>query len=173
MQGEDDPLTDNFDQWEKFRDAASAAEDISEPAKLSGDHIVLATRWADEALAYSLGLVFSAICYAFAQSVKLAVFEKIVDSAIEKAKPIPEALAQHGTFDLDEKLVKMQMGAIFVTKCSMTLQSDMLGTPEILWEHDRFDVDILDQRLAVLNDLYSFLQTQLEATWKSRVKGLE
>ena len=31
------------------------------------------------------------------------------------------------------------MGAIFVTKCSLTLQTDMLGTPEILWEHDRFD----------------------------------
>ncbi|CAE7566122.1 sif2 [Symbiodinium pilosum] len=80
--------------------------------------------------------------YAFAQSVKLAVFEKIVDAALVEAKPIPEALAQHGTFDLDEKLVKMQMGAIFVTKCSMTLQSDMLGTPEILWEHDRFDAQL-------------------------------
>ncbi|CAE7815253.1 sif2, partial [Symbiodinium sp. CCMP2456] len=125
--------------------------------------------------------------YAFAQSVKLAVFEKIVDSAIDKAKPIPEALAQYGTFDLDEKLVKMQMGAIFVTKCSMTLQSDMLGTPEILWEHDRFDaqydscrkylevgkrVDILDQRLAVLNDLYSFLQTQLEVEHSNKLEWI-
>ena len=27
------------------------------------------------------------------------------------------------------------MGAIFVTKCSMTLQSDMLGTPANLWEN--------------------------------------
>ncbi|CAJ1337260.1 unnamed protein product, partial [Effrenium voratum] len=98
--------------------------------KLSGDHIVLATCLGDEALAYS---------YAFAQSVKLATFEKIVDAAIEKAKPIPESLAQYGTFDMDEKLVKMQMGGIFVTKCSLTLQTDMLGTPEILWEHDQFD----------------------------------
>ena len=35
-----------------------------------------------------------------------------------------------------------QMGAIFVTKCSLTLQTDMLGTPEILWEHDRFDAQL-------------------------------
>eukprot|EP00439_Symbiodinium_sp_Y106_P034178 s3977_g4.t1 len=117
-QDKDDPLTDNFDQWEKFRDAASA-EDVSEPAKLR--------RLAEEAASFALALV------------KLAVFEKIVDSALLKATPIPEALAKHGTFDLDEKLVKMQMGAIFVTKCSLTLQSDMLGTPDILWEHDRFD----------------------------------
>ena len=34
------------------------------------------------------------------------------------------------------------MGAIFVTKCSLTLQTDMLGTPEILWEHDRFDAQL-------------------------------
>ena len=34
------------------------------------------------------------------------------------------------------------MGAIFVTKCSLTLQTDMLGTPEILWEHDQFDAHI-------------------------------
>lgn len=146
--------------------------------QLSGDHIVLATCSGDEALAYS---------YAFAQSVKLAVFETIVDASIEKAKPIPEALAQYGTFDMDEKLVKMQMGAIFVTKCSLTLQTDMLGTPEILWEHDRFDaqyeacrkylevgkrVEILDQRLAVLNDLYSFLQTQLEVKHSNKLEWI-
>jgi len=146
--------------------------------QLSGDHIVLATCSADEALAYS---------YAFAQSVKLAVFETVVDASIEKAKPIPEALAQYGTFDMDEKLVKMQMGAIFVTKCSLTLQTDMLGTPEILWEHDQFDaqyeacrkylevgkrVEILDQRLAVLNDLYSFLQTQLEVKHSNKLEWI-
>eukprot|EP00435_Cladocopium_sp_Y103_P040091 s1339_g10.t2 len=127
------------------------------------------------------------IGYAFAQSVKLAVFETIVDASIEKAKPIPEALAQYGTFDMDEKLVKMQMGAIFVTKCSLTLQTDMLGTPEILWEHDQFDaqyeacrkylevgkrVEILDQRLAVLNDLYSFLQTQLEVKHSNKLEWI-
>ena len=38
--------------------------------------------------------------------------------------------------------VLRQMGAIFVTKCSLTLQTDMLGTPEILWEHDQFDAHI-------------------------------
>ena len=41
-----------------------------------------------------------------------------------KARPIPEALAQHGTIDMDEKLVNKQMGAIFVTKCFAKLHSD-------------------------------------------------
>ncbi|CAK8988312.1 unnamed protein product [Durusdinium trenchii] len=164
-----------------MEDSQNELEDgtpVAPAPKLSGDHIVLMTSSGDEALAYS---------YAFAQSVKLAVFETIVDASIEKAKPIPEALAQYGTFDMDEKLVKMQMGEIFVTKCSLTLQTDMLGTPEILWEHDRFDaqyeacrkylevgkrVEILDQRLAVLNDLYSFLQTQLEVKHSNKLEWI-
>lgn len=169
------------DVCEEHLTDASGSASARRPApapQLSGDHIVLATCSGDEALAYS---------YAFAQSVKLAVFETIVDASIEKAKPIPEALAQYGTFNMDEKLVKMQMGAIFVTKCSLTLQTDMLGTPEILWEHDRFDaqyeacrkylevgkrVEILDQRLAVLNDLYSFLQTQLEVKHSNKLEWI-
>eukprot|EP00438_Fugacium_kawagutii_P010426 Skav220426 [mRNA] locus=scaffold639:762328:762823:+ [translate_table: standard] len=71
--------------------------------------------------------------YAFAQSVKLAVFETIVDASIEKAqqlvrgdqrsaKPIPEALAQYGTFDMDEKLVKMFPGAANYDERRLTQQ---------------------------------------------------
>ena len=36
--------------------------------------------------------------------------EKGVSGIILQAKPIPEALAQYGTFDMDEKLVKMYPG---------------------------------------------------------------
>jgi len=140
--------------------------------------IRLTTATVDEALAYS---------YALAQSVKLSVFEKLVDNAIETAKPIPEALAQHGVVTMDDTIVNRQMGEIFVTKCSMTLQSDILDTPEIIWEDDRFDeqynvgrkylelgkrVDILNQRLTVLNDLYSFLQAQLEVKQANKLEWI-
>ena len=54
-------------------DAATAA--AAAPVALVGDHIGLATCSRDEALACS---------YAFAQSVKLAAFETIVDASIEK-----------------------------------------------------------------------------------------
>merc|ERR1719220_2500527 len=79
------------------------------------------------------------------------------------------------------------MGEIFVTKCSLTLQSDILGTPEIIWENDRFDeqynvgrkylelgkrIDILNQRLTVLNDLYSFLQAQLEVKHSNKLEWI-
>jgi len=149
------------------------------PARpLQNDHICLMTWSVDEALAYS---------YALAQSVKLAVFENLVDAAIDRSRPIPEALAQKGMVDMDEKLVKQQMGEIFVTKCSMTLQSDILDTPEIIWQNDRYDeqynvgrkyleiskrVDILNQRLTVLNDLYSFLQAQLEVRHSNKLEWI-
>ena len=105
--------------------------------------------------------------YAFAQSVKLAVFEKIVDAAIEKVptwlsveafqrgddrsqvrpSPSPKLWRSMAPSTWTRSWLKCgaptalpfitrlsgagrQMGAIFVTKCSMTLQSDMLGTPD-------------------------------------------
>merc|ERR1712129_140179 len=158
-------------------DVKSGSENSSTKLIHNGE-IRLTTGTVDEALAYS---------YALAQSVKLSVFEKLVDNAIETAKHIPEALAQHGVVNMDDTIVTRQMGEIFVTKCSMTLQSDILDTPEIIWENDRFDeqynigrkylevgkrVDILNQRLTVLNDLYSFLQAQLEVKHANKLEWI-
>ena len=39
-----------------------------------------------------------------------------------------EALAAYGEMEIEEQAVKQQLGEIFVTKCSMTLQSDILDT---------------------------------------------
>eukprot|EP00930_Biecheleria_cincta_P091554 TRINITY_DN81146_c0_g1_i1.p1 TRINITY_DN81146_c0_g1~~TRINITY_DN81146_c0_g1_i1.p1 ORF type:complete len:466 (-),score=72.16 TRINITY_DN81146_c0_g1_i1:56-1453(-) len=143
---------------------------------LHNDHVQLETSSVDEALAYS---------YAFAQSVKLKVFEHIVDDAIEQASPIPEALAHHGQVEMDDQAINKQMGDIFVTKCSMMLQSDILDTPDILWENDEFAsqyktarkylemgkrIDILNQRLTVLNELYSFLREQLQVKHANRLE---
>jgi len=167
-----------------LKELLKAIADLNSDARSSPSNLIyngeirLTTGTADEALAYS---------YALAQSTKLSVFEKLVDNAIETAKPIPEALAQHGVVIMDDAIVKRQMGEIFVTKCSMTLQSDILDTPEIIWENDRFDeqynvgrkylevgkrVDILNQRLTVLNDLYSFLQAQLEVKHANKLEWI-
>eukprot|EP00929_Paragymnodinium_shiwhaense_P120413 TRINITY_DN92353_c0_g1_i1.p1 TRINITY_DN92353_c0_g1~~TRINITY_DN92353_c0_g1_i1.p1 ORF type:complete len:1242 (-),score=238.72 TRINITY_DN92353_c0_g1_i1:18-3743(-) len=155
-------------ETEEQKEEESDDDEESIAPSIKEDRIVLNSRSLDEALGYS---------YALAQSVKLAVFEDTVDSAIERARNIPEALAQYGEVTMDDSLVKKQVGEIFVTKCSMTLQSDILDTPEIIWENDRYDgkynycrkyleipkrVDILNQRLQVLTDIYSFLQAQLE-----------
>ena len=63
---------------------------------------------------------------------------------------------------------RRQMGAIFVTKCSLTLQTDMLGTPEILWEHDRFDAQlgaswvIQVRAKGTLHDIKMCVETEIE-----------
>ena len=61
---------------------------------------------------------------------------------------------KHDTCHVSICYVLRQMGAIFVTKCSLTLQTDMLGTPEILWEHDQFDAHIpqVNQQRMLMND---------------------
>jgi len=159
-------------------DVKSDAANSRSTKLIHNGEIRLTTGTVDEALAYS---------YALAQSTKLSVFERVVDNAIDTAKPIPEALAQQGVVIMDDTIVKRQMGEIFVSKCSMTLQSDILDTPEIIWENDRFDeqynvgrkyleigkrVDILNQRLTVLNDLYSFLQAQLEVKHANKLEWI-
>lgn len=42
-----------------------------------------------------------------------------MNGIILQAKPIPEALAQYGTFDMDEKLVKMYPGLINIQLISI------------------------------------------------------
>mmetsp|Transcript_17930 Transcript_17930/g.26852 ORF Transcript_17930/g.26852 Transcript_17930/m.26852 type:complete len:603 (+) Transcript_17930:211-2019(+) len=131
------------------------------------DTFPLVTSNTFEKLAYS---------YAFAQSTKLSVFETIIDTTIEKTKRIPESLAKYGTTWMSRRNIAKQLGQLFVLRCNVNLQTDILDTPEILWDFDEWEslymtskrylgvaerVDILNQRLDVIKDLYNILNDEL------------
>lgn len=128
------------------------------------DQIVLATNEDREKLAHS---------YALAQSVRLGAFETNVERSIAEAQSIPETMATEGEVRLDAKELSKQMGRLLMLRCDVNLHTDILDTPEIFWDEERFEpqydacrsfldidkrVEILNQRLGVLKDLYDLLQ---------------
>jgi len=136
-------------------------------APIRKDTFPLVTSNTFEKVAYS---------YGFAQSTKLSVFESIIDRTIEKTKRIPESLARHGTTWLSRRNIAKQLGQLFVLRCNVNLQTDILDTPEILWDFDEWEslymaskqylgvgerVRIVNQRLDVIKDLYDILNDEL------------
>lgn len=134
------------------------------------DRVVLATGNAFERMAHS---------YAFAQSVKLTVFETSVDATILKSKSIPEEMARTGRLpkSMDSLAVSRLMGELFVQRCHVNLHTDILDTPEIFWEFDEYEdhyekcrkyldigkrVEILNHRLEIVKDLYEMLQNEVQ-----------
>ncbi|KAL8424663.1 hypothetical protein Efla_006448 [Eimeria flavescens] len=139
----------------------------AERATIKGDNIHLVTTDIFECLAYS---------YAFAQSVKLAVFETLVDADIERTKMIPESLARTGNIQSTREDIGRRIGELFVNRFYINLHTDILDTPDIFWENDDFAdhydhcrryleipkrVEILNQRLDIIKDLYDMLNNEL------------
>ncbi|ETW18929.1 hypothetical protein C923_02242 [Plasmodium falciparum UGT5.1] len=135
--------------------------------KIKNDIIYIYTKDIFEKLSYS---------YAFAQSVKLSYFENVVDVTIEKTKSIPECLARTGKIQLKKNDISKKIGELFVNRFYINMNTDMLDTPEIFWDHDDFTdtyeyfgkyldiskrVEILNHRLDIIKDLYDMLQNEL------------
>ncbi|SOV22276.1 conserved protein, unknown function [Plasmodium sp. DRC-Itaito] len=129
--------------------------------KIKNDVIYIYTKDIFEKLSYS---------YAFAQSVKLSYFENVVDDTIEKTKSIP------GKIQLKKNDISKKIGELFVNRFYINMNTDMLDTPEIFWDHDDFTdtyeyfrkyldiskrVEILNHRLDIIKDLYDMLQNEL------------
>ena len=117
-----------------------------------------------------------AYSYALAQSTKLARFELRVDMLIDKTASIPRALESDGSTGLSSQALTKTLGSLFVQRCYVNLQSDFLDTPEVFWDFDDFEqmyksmrdyqeiekrLDILNQRLEILKELYKMLQNEL------------
>jgi len=148
-----------------YWDAENRTEEGRPPIRK--DTFPLVTSNTFEKLAYS---------YGFAQSTKLSVFESIIDITIEKTKRIPESLARYGTTWMSRRNIAKQLGQLFVLRCNVNLQTDILDTPEILWDFDEWEslylfskrylgvesrVKIVNQRLDVIKDLYDILNDEL------------
>jgi len=142
------------------------------------DQIILATTSPFERLAHA---------YALAQSVRLGVFEVVVDRSIAKTRSIPETMATTGEIAVEERELLMQIGGLMMLRCDVNLHTDILDTPDIFWDEERFEphyircrdyldidkrVDILNQRLGVLKDLYDLLQNTLNVNHGNKLEWI-
>jgi len=147
-------------------------------AAIRQDQIILTTNNPFERLAHS---------YALAQSVRLGVFEVVVDASIAQTRSIPETMATTGEVVLDERELSKQIGGLLMLRCDVNLHTDILDTPDIFWDEERFEphyvacrgyldidkrVDILNQRLGVLKDLYDLLQNTLNVKHGNKLEWI-
>ena len=129
-----------------------------------------------EKLAYS---------YAIAQSVRLDVFEDDIEKAISATSQIPIHLAKVGTVGMSNRQVTVKMGELFLQRSNVNLHSDILDTPELFWEFDEYEqmyilgrayldidkrIEILNQRLDILKDLYEMLQNELNVKHSAKIE---
>eukprot|EP00435_Cladocopium_sp_Y103_P050747 s699_g15.t1 len=130
------------------------------------------------------------------KEVKCIVQDKIIlatNSPLEKLAHsyalahIPETLAETGEVKLEARELSRQMGELLMLRCDVNLHTDILDTPDIFWDEERFEkiyvacrtyldidkrVDILNQRLVVLKDLYDLLQNSLNVKHGTKLEWI-
>lgn len=146
------------------------------PFKIIEDEIILPNRDMITRLAIS---------QAVAQSVKLSTFETSVQRTYNLSRQIPQDLAQKGKISLSKKEIRRKMGELFIERSSINLHADVLDTPEFFWEYPELEpfykvtanyldiktrVEVLNQRLDVIHELFQMLGTELNNQHAARLE---
>jgi len=116
------------------------------------------------------------ISHAIAQSVKISLFEDLVDNTIEDTKSIPQDVATTGKVNMSRRDIMKHIGELFILRININLQFSVLDSPELMWAEPQLDpvyqaarsyleinqrVSLLNQRLDVIGDLLQMLKEQM------------
>jgi uncharacterized Rmd1/YagE family protein len=128
-----------------------------------------------------------AVSHGIAQSLKLIMFEESIQKTISNTKHLPEDLARKGKISLRRKEISQKMGQLFIERNSVNLHFDILDTPEIFWEYDEVEplykitrhyldiptrVEVLNQRLNIVNELFQMLSNELNHQHSSKLEWI-
>jgi len=128
-----------------------------------------------------------AISHGLAQSVKLATFENVIQKTIDTTKNIPEQLSIRGRIPLSKREIRKKMGELFIERSSVNLHSDILDVPEFFWDHSEVEplytmvanhldletrIEVLNQRLDVVHDLFQMLGNELNHQHSSKLEWI-
>lgn len=126
-----------------------------------------------------------ALSYGLAQSVKLLLFEEIIDSLVHRTRTLPDELARDGKIKLSQRDLKKLIGELLTARYSVNLVSDILDTPEYFWQHPQLEnlhlecsrevelrqrARILDTRTQVIKDALDILNNELSSSSSNRVE---
>ncbi|RIB04259.1 hypothetical protein C2G38_1988655 [Gigaspora rosea] len=119
------------------------------------------------------------ISHAIAQSVKMTLFEGLIEETIEATKHIPIKMAETGKVSMSRTAITKKIGQLFIMRININLVSNILDTPEIFWSEPTYEplyeairgyleisqrVDLLNQRVAVISDLLDMLKEHLTSS---------
>lgn len=116
------------------------------------------------------------ISHALAQSVKISLFEELVDNTIEDTQDIPQQVAHTGKVEMTRDETMKSIGELFILRININLHGSVLDLPELMWAEPHLEpiyqatrgyldinqrVELLNQRLEVISDLLQMLKEQL------------
>lgn len=128
-----------------------------------------------------------AVSHGIAQSLKLSAFETSLQKTFELTKQIPEDLAKYGEISLSRKEIRRRMGELFIARNSINLNMEVLGAPEFFWEYPELEplysmiakyldirsrVEVLNQRLNIIHELYQMLGNELNHSHSNRLEWI-
>ncbi len=126
-----------------------------------------------------------ACSYAFAQSNNLDYFESSVEKLIKKTRYIPKTLHEKGKIEMSAKQISQLIGEILSEKHSINLHFNLLEKPDFFWEYSDLEksyhtisrhlevssrVEIMNKKLAVLQELVEVLSDEQKHTYGSRLE---
>ncbi|KAG2213855.1 hypothetical protein INT47_001124 [Mucor saturninus] len=124
-------------------------------------------------------LVKLTISHAIAQSVKMTLFERLIDDTINDTKYIPQVMAESGNIQMSRTAITKKVGQLFIMRINVNLVSNILDTPEIFWSEPVLEplysairsyleisqrVELLNQRVEVISDLLEMLKDHLNSS---------
>ncbi|KAH6574526.1 hypothetical protein BASA60_005433 [Batrachochytrium salamandrivorans] len=119
------------------------------------------------------------ISHAIAQSVKLTLFEGLIEETIESTKHVPQIMAEEGKIHMSRTAINKKIGQLFIMRINVNLVSNVLDTPEIFWSEPPLEplymairgyleisqrVELLNQRVSVISDLLDMLKEHLNSS---------
>ncbi|KAG0166613.1 hypothetical protein DFQ30_006974 [Apophysomyces sp. BC1015] len=124
-------------------------------------------------------LVKLTIAHAIAQSVKMTLFERLIEDTINETKYIPQVMAESGNIHMSRTAITKKIGQLFIMRINVNLVSNILDTPEIFWSEPALEplysairsyleisqrVELLNQRVEVISDLLEMLKDHLNSS---------
>jgi uncharacterized Rmd1/YagE family protein len=166
-----------------FADPLSEEIDTDEFTYVQGDSIKIIE---DEiTLPNTSPLTKLALSHGIAQSVKLGNFEIAIQKTFALTRQIPEDLAKFGKISLSRNQIRKKMGQLFIERNSINLHLDVLDQPEFFWEYPELEplyalianyldlanrVEVLNQRLSIVHELFEMLGNELNHQHSSRLE---
>ncbi|NXX92847.1 RMND1 protein, partial [Centropus bengalensis] len=83
-------------------------------------------------------------------SVKLAIWESILDNFVESIQSIPEILKSRRKVKLSHADVMQKIGELFALRHRINLSSDLLITPDFYWDREKLE-ELYDKTCQFLN----------------------
>ncbi|KAK7206720.1 hypothetical protein BZA70DRAFT_235955 [Myxozyma melibiosi] len=133
--------------------------------------VIALTEEAEKNVKYKLSM-----SHAMSQSVKISLFEDLVDNTIGLMQSLPMQIAATGKVSMSRKKIMMSIGELFILRININLHGSIIDSPEIMWSEPELEpaykiirgylevgqrVSLLNQRLEVISDLLQMLKEQL------------